>query len=262
VLIISLSRQLLKIVANLLKVCCYAFHALFPRKRFDIPYKAAAFLRNDKNRLVPRVLWQTNFTNRVTLPVYLNYLFNRVMSPTHAYRFMSDEDAAEFIQEHYPREVFQAYSKLQIGAARADFWRVLVLQKFGGVYLDMDAHLVWPIEKIVKAGQGELYLKIKTGEISNYFMASKPNNLNLAKLIDRIRTNIERSSSMDVYSLTGPGVFNDVFAGIEVPTRDYKYTCNQGNFTNEHFQYMDKPQGKWTREQERVDVIRKESDSA
>ena len=184
------------------------------------------------------------------------------MSPTHAYRFMSDEDAAEFIQEHYPREVFQAYSKLQIGAARADFWRVLVLQKFGGVYLDMDAHLVWPIEKIVKAGQRELYLKIKTGEISNYFMASKPNNPNLTKLIDRIRTNIETSSSTDVYSLTGPGVFNDVFAGIDVPTRYYKYTCNQGNFTNEHFQYMDKPQGKWTREQERVDVIRKESDPA
>ncbi|RLA79851.1 MAG: glycosyl transferase, partial [Epsilonproteobacteria bacterium] len=26
----------------------------------------------------------------------------------------------------------------------------------------------------------------------------------------------------------------------------YKYTCNQGGFTNEYFQYIDKPRGKWT----------------
>lgn len=32
---------------------------------------------------------------------------------------------------------------------------------------------------------------------------------------------------------------------------------HQGSFTNEHFQYIDKPQGKWTKEQHKVDVVRK-----
>jgi len=40
-----------------------------------------------------------------------------------------------------------------------------------------------------------------------------------------------------------------------VPTVSYRHACNQGSFTNEHFQYIDKKAGKWTREQKTVAVI-------
>jgi mannosyltransferase OCH1-like enzyme len=256
--IILITRWMIKLLANALKLGCYIYHAIFPKSRFTIPVTADALVKV-KASLPRKILWQTNFTNRVTLPVYLNYLFNRLMSPTYSYRFVSDQEAADFVKEHYPPKVSESYLKLQIGAAKADFWRVLVLQKCGGVYLDMDAHLVWPLERIFRPGQEELYLKIKTGEISNYFIASKSNNDNLAKVIEKITNNIVEGAWKDVYNLTGPGVFNDVFSDHKVPTRFYKYTCNQGNFTNEFFQYIDKPQGKWTREQETIDVIRQGS---
>ncbi|WP_354037796.1 glycosyltransferase [Bradyrhizobium sp. S3.2.6] len=35
--------------------------------------------------------------------------------------------------------IYQCYSRLQIGAARADLWRVLVLLHEGGIYVDIDA---------------------------------------------------------------------------------------------------------------------------
>jgi len=254
-------RLFIKLTANLLKMLSYGFHGLLPHKRFLIPAAAPAVLPVSKVSIIPKTIWQTNFTNRVTLPVYLNYLFNRLMAPTFEHRFMVTEDRANFIRDHYPKEIYDAYSRIQIGAAQADFWRVLVLQKYGGVYMDIDAHLVWPLAKILPPEQEELFLQIKTGEMSNYFIASKPNNPNLADVIDQILHNIETGSSDNVYDLTGPGVFNKVLADQVVVKRYYKYTCNQGNFTNEHFQYIDKPQGKWTREQEKVDVIRKESGS-
>ena len=210
---------------------------------------------NDCAWAVTRRIWQTNFTGKVTLPVYLNYLFNRLMSPSFDYRFMVTADRERFVRENYPGRIFDAYSRIQIGAAQADFWRVLVLQKYGGVYMDIDAHLVWPLEKILKPDQEELFLQIKTGEISNYFIASKPNNPNLAAIIDQIVENIENESSENVYDLTGPGVFNKVLGDRNVPNRYYLYTCNQGNFTNEYFQYIDKPQGKWTKEQKKVPVL-------
>ena len=70
----------------------------------------------------------------------------------------------------------------------------------------------------------------------------------------------ENEVSQNVYDLTGPGVFNRVLSSLDVPKRYYLYTCNQGNFTNEHFQYIDKPQGKWTKEQEKVSVLRPKAD--
>lgn len=49
-----------------------------------------------------------------------------------------------------------------------------------------------------------------------------------------------------MYSLTGPMVLNKAIGEEEINYRLYKYTCIQGSFTNEHFQYLDKPRGKWT----------------
>jgi mannosyltransferase OCH1-like enzyme len=256
-LIISVARGFIKLTANLLKVGCYGVHWALPKKRFLIPSVTPALIVDRQMSIIPKTIWQTNFTDRVTLPVYLNFLFNRLMAPGFEHRFMVTQDRTDFVRDNYPEHIFEAYSRIQIGAAQADFWRVLVLQKYGGVYMDIDAHLVWPLSKIIPPTQEELFLQIKTGEISNYFVASKPDNPNLAKIINQIERNIELAQSENVYDLTGPGVFNQVLAGRAVPRRYYQYTCNQGNFTNEFFQYIDKPQGKWTREQEKIDVIRK-----
>ena len=226
-----------------------------PKLRFQLKSTGAKNLRLAKHSSIPRILWQTNFTNRVSLPVYLNYLFNRLMSQNFEYCFVITDERRQFILKHYPGRIYDAYSRIQIGAAQADFWRILVLQKYGGVYMDIDAHLVWPLERILKPDQEELFLQIKTGEISNYFIASKPNNPHLSAIIDQIVENIENDSTENVYDLTGPGVFNKVLGGLPVPRRYYLYTCNQGNFTNEYFQYLDKPQGKWTKEQTKTAVL-------
>lgn len=256
--VIVIARMAIKLLANSLKMGCYGFHFIAPQKRFLIPAYSPPISSKSGNRKIPSTLWQTNFTNRVTLPVYLNFVFNRWMAPGFEHRFMLTEERADFIRKNYPPDIFDAYARIQIGAAQADFWRVLVLQKFGGVYMDIDAHLVWPLASIIPLDQEELFLQIKTGELSNYFIASKPDNPNLAAIMDQIFVNIKTNSSPNVYNLTGPGVFNKVLGNRAVPRRYYLYTCNQGNFTNEFFQYIDKPQGKWTKEQHKVDVIRKE----
>nr|WP_255761994.1 glycosyltransferase [Halomonas alkalisoli] len=249
--------RVVKLLANVTKLAAYAFHYVLPNKRFTIPERAAPLWNSQRSSRIPRTLWQTNYTNRATLPVYLNYLCNRLLAPTFEYRFLVTEARAAFIQEHYSPEILAAYSRLQVGAAQADYWRVLVLQKMGGVYLDIDAHTVWPLGRIVKPDFDELFITTKRGEISNYFIASKPDNPHLQSVAEAIRENIENESDKNIFELTGPGVFNQVLARDDVRTRLYRYTCNQGNFTNEYFQYLDKPQGKWTKEQHQVDVVRK-----
>jgi len=240
-----------------MKILCYLFHFLFPNKRFTIPSHAKPIFNNKKSSAIPRILWQTNFTNRVTLAVYINYLFNRLLAYDFDYRFVITEDRAEFIKLNYSKEIFESYSRIQIGAAQADFWRLLVLYKHGGVYMDIDAHLVWPLSSIIKSEQTELYIVARKGDITNYFIASKNDNIHLKEMIDVVFNNIKENTIKNVYELTGPGVFNQVLDINEVNTVKYRYTCNQGNFTNDYFQYVDKAEGKWTRAQEVIDIIKK-----
>jgi mannosyltransferase OCH1-like enzyme len=170
---------------------------------------------------------------------------------------MITEARAAFIQSSFPEDIFQNYSKIQIGAAQADLWRLLVLRKFGGVYLDIDAHFIWPLEMIVKKDFQELYLVRKRGGLSNYFLASKKDNPDLAKVVDAILKNIAENEITSVYRMTGPGVFNKVIDQNKVNAISYRYICSQGNFTNEYFQYIDKPEGKWTKAQKKIDIVKR-----
>jgi len=251
-----LVRQGIKLLANSLKLGCLVIHVMAPNARFTLPKHSKAWWGAPHPCKIPRVVWQTNFTNRVTLAVYLNYLFNRLMAPSFDYRFMVTEERRDFISNTFGPHITDLYDRLQIGAAQADFWRVLVLQRVGGIYLDIDAHFVWPAGLLVTPQMEELFIEIKTGEISNYFIASTPQSPNLALVIEEIVRSISAGTDNDIYSLTGPGVFNRVLNKAEVPTSYYSYTVNQGNFTNEFFQYIDKPQGKWTREQKKVSVLK------
>lgn len=256
-LVIVATSRLIKLTANITKVLSYPFHWMLHNKRFTLPERAAPLLKGGKPSRLPPIIWQTNFTNRVTLPVYLNYLFNRLMAPHFEYRFMITEARREFIAEHYP-EILPHYERLQIGAAQADLWRLLVLHKFGGVYLDIDAHQIWPLSQVIGREREELYITTRRGELSNYFIASVPDNPRLKKLVDQIVRNIEEASLNNVFHITGPGVFNELLRVDQVPTVAYQHAVNQGSFTNQHFQYIDKAEGKWNQQQRTTSVIRPE----
>ena len=243
---IVVANRSIKLLGALVKTLSYPFHFIFPNKRFTIPKQSASLRKSTIDTLIPKIIWQTNFTNKVTLPVYANYLFNRLLSPDYEYRYVSTEDRLTFLEEHAPKEVFHAYEKLTDGASQADLWRMFTLNYYGGIYMDIDAHAVWPLSKMIKPDDTEVFLLNKQ-HYTNYFIATQKGNPILQKTVEIIVENIEQKKiGSGVYDLTGPSTLNIAIGDQEVNHRFYRLTCVQGSFTNEHFQYIDKPRGKWT----------------
>ena len=253
-ILIRVQRLSIKLSGSILKLICLGLYLLCPWLRFNLPSYAPASRQPGSASKIPRIIWQTNFTSKVTLPVYLNYLFNRFLSTTAEYRFITTEEREEFIASYFSERELNAYRRLQIGAAQADFWRVAVLYKHGGVYMDIDAHLVRSLERVIR-GHQEVFLLTRDQEITNYFIASAPQNSKLRVILDTVVANIEQQTSGNVYELTGPGVFNAVLGSMDYESDLHWRTCNQGTFTSEYFQYMDRPGGKWTRQQSSVQVV-------
>jgi mannosyltransferase OCH1-like enzyme len=244
-----------KIYGNCSKPFSYLFYLAWPEKRFSIPHSSGPLLNLRSRHRIPKIIWQTNYTDRVTIAVYLNYLFNRLMGPSFEYRFMDSAERLAFIRKHCAPEILECYSKLQIGASQADLWRVLVLREFGGVYLDIDAHLAWPLGFTLESAGEELFVEHRGGELSNYFMASVRGNPRLGLIIDTILDNVRANSSNNVFELTGPSAVQRALRGHPVATAHYRRTCYQGSFTNEFFQYVDHPQGKWNKAQDKIAAI-------
>ncbi|MDQ7005532.1 MAG: glycosyltransferase [Ghiorsea sp.] len=95
-----------------------------------------------------------------------------------------------------------AYKQLTNGAAQADLWRMFVLWKEGGVYMDIDAHLVWPLAWLIKPEDDELFL-INKQHYTNYLIAAAPNHPILKETIDIIVDNIqnrrvEQKNALDI----------------------------------------------------------------
>ena len=245
-LAIVISNLIIKLTGTFFKTLSYPFHWVFPKKRFKIPEQSDPILKSKTPSNIPKIIWQTNYTNDVSLPIYLNYLFNRLMSLSYEYRYVSTEERLNYLQENASKDMFDAFSKLSDGAAQADFWRLFVLNDIGGIYMDIDAHLVWPLSKIIKPEDKEVFLLNKE-HFTNYFIASQKSNPILEKSLNIIVDNIQKKKTDGgVYSLTGPVVLNMAIGENEVNHRYYRITCTQGSFTNEYFQYIDKPRGKWT----------------
>ncbi|MDH2927745.1 glycosyl transferase [Lonepinella koalarum] len=243
--LIVITNGLLRLTGNIVKVLSYPFHFIFPKKRFTIPEFSPAKAHPQNSQKINRTIWQTNYSNRVTLPIYCNYLVNRLLSRDYDYRYVSTEAREEYIKTHADERTFNAYSKLTDGAAQADFWRIFTLYNEGGIYMDIDGHLVWNLDNIIHENDSEVLIT-RRQLYTNFFMASEKGNIFLKDTLDIIINNIEqRKIEGGVFSLTGPTCLNQALEGKTVNTRRDKITCAQGTFSNEYFQYMDKKMGKW-----------------
>ncbi|XXQ67626.1 glycosyltransferase family 32 protein [Neisseriaceae bacterium B1] len=244
--LIFVANRLSRLIGNIVKVSAYPFHALFPNKRFTIPeYDPPRHAPKEVGK-IPKTIWQTNYSNRVTLPVYCNYLVNRLMSRDCEYCYVSTEARAEFIREHADEATFAAYSRLTNGASQADFWRVFVLEKLGGIYIDIDAQLVCPVAWSVSMHDREVII-YRNREYTNYFMAIAPQHELMRETLQIIQDNIEQNRvGGGVFNMTGPATLVQAMQGKDIHVRNARYTCMQGTFTNEHFQYLDKRHSKWT----------------
>lgn len=245
-------NECIRLLGGLAKEWGRIYHAFRPRRRFSLPKEEAAEALPERELTglaIPRVVWQTNFSEKCTLPVWLNWKFNRWMSKGFAFRYCDNDDISEFIRKNLgPREV-AAFERLTNGAAKADFWRMAVLVKEGGVYFDVDATLFCPLRKCL-AGRKQLLIAAHENRVTNYFLASEPGNPLFRRTLEIIVENIENfAEGQTVYTVTGPQALQmavDEAGGVEFLPRNR--VCHTGVFTNEHFQYLDKPGSKWNQQ--------------
>jgi hypothetical protein len=96
---------------------------------------------NHTNR-IPRIIHQTWFEELHTARYpHLQRLQNSWKASGWDYRFYTDEDARMFIQKNFAKRFTSAYDAIIPGAFKADFFRLLVLLKYGGIYSDFDVQL-------------------------------------------------------------------------------------------------------------------------
>ena len=84
---------------------------------------------------IPKIVHQTVATRYVSLPLHALRLHHARTNPSYTFILHDDKDQRLLMQE-LGGDFLAAYEALSIGVARADVWRLAVLYKHGGIYLD------------------------------------------------------------------------------------------------------------------------------
>lgn len=154
---------------------------------------------------IPKVIYQTWKTKK--LPVTIQEVRKKIMDLNPGYQFVlyDDDDMEKFVKVNFGKEVFEAYSQLNVGAAKADFWRYCILYKNGGIYLDMDADILRPMDELIRKDDMALVTREKnSGVFNNWIMIFEKGHPILRETIRKCCENIKGKSSLNICELTGP----------------------------------------------------------
>ena len=101
---------------------------------------------------ISRHIFQT-YRAKTGLPheIELNIKHLKRLNPEYQYHLFDDDDIKAFILEHYGEVIWGYYLRIApiYGAARADFFRYLLVYQMGGVYLDIKSSMDKPIREVL-----------------------------------------------------------------------------------------------------------------
>jgi len=181
--------------------------------------------KNNNNRLIPRIIFQTWFENPTLYPNKYPNLSRIVESwkqSGYEYNFYNDDDAASFIKTHFPNEVLEAYNSIIPGSFKADLFRYCVLFIYGGVYADVDVMLQSNLDMVISPDVGFMIPFDEPGRdgghgscLWNGLIASVPSHPFLSHTIQLVVNNIRnRFTNIDIDNLLCSNDGNNPELGI------------------------------------------------
>ena len=158
---------------------------------------------------IPKIIHQTFKT--ADLPFLTRWHISRLKkrNADYAYEFYDDSRIEQFLLAEYGQEVYRLYKKINIGAAKADFFRYAVLYKKGGIYVDIDSGINGSLNSFIKPDD----VAIITLEGDPIFYAQwaliySAGHPFLKKTMEMMMENIRMNKyPHDVHQMTGPSVY-------------------------------------------------------
>jgi mannosyltransferase OCH1-like enzyme len=159
---------------------------------------------------IPKTIFQTFKTN--DLPFLIRLRINRFRrnNPSYNYEFFDDKRIEDFLLKEFDRSTLELYQRINIGAAKADFFRYAVLLKYGGLYLDIDSGIRKNLDEFIRPDDTAIISRERNPEVFvQWALIFDKNHPFLQKTFNRVIENLAGNKyPHDVHRMTGPTVYS------------------------------------------------------
>lgn len=177
-----------------------------------------------------------------------NIKINKEMNPEFNYKIWDEIDILNLIKND--PEYIKTYYTLQYLHQKADFGRYIILDKIGGIYIDMDAKTHKPLINLIKelSNYDFIVSKVDTDLIESYIVCgnkycinngvifSAPGSKMIKEIINKVIDN-PSCGSLDmklscIHKTTGPTMFSDTIfmknnEKVKILNSEYLEPCKQ-----------------------------------
>lgn len=168
---------------------------------------------------IPKIIYQTWKTK--DLPLNIKKIRDKIseINPQYELILYDDNEMDIFIKTNFNINIYNTYKKLNVGAAKADFWRYCILYLNGGVYLDIDSDILRPLDELIEEDEKCIITRENNaGAFNNWIMIFEKHHPILLETILQCCYNIENKTTNDICHLTGPhGPFTNAINKIMAP---------------------------------------------
>lgn len=169
------------------------------------------------SELVPKQIFQTWHTKEVPPHMAECMERNKKLYPDFKFILFDDNECREYLIKNFPKEYIDTFDKLKPGSYKADLWRLCVLYKEGGIYMDAKITLMETsnLNELIKdehvVEDVPAYFKDSLG-VYNAFMIFKPRNPYVKKCMDKIIENVKNNYYGECpLDVTGPRMMGKIY---------------------------------------------------
>ncbi len=98
------------------------------------------------NQHIPKVIYLTYKTKNIPSSVIDKF---KDVYPDYEIKIYDNNDCIDFLNKEFGQEYVDIFNHIKDGPIKADFWRVCILYKYGGIYFDVDVVPKINIEEIL-----------------------------------------------------------------------------------------------------------------
>ncbi|MGY3054247.1 mannosyltransferase OCH1-like enzyme [Pedobacter sp. UYEF25] len=174
---------------------------------------------------IPKIIHQTFKTANLPFITRWHIAKFKRKNPEYKYEFYDDERIIKFLTEEYNEDTLSLYKQINIGAAKADFFRYALLLKKGGVYLDVDSGLNVALDSfILPTDEAIISAERNPGLFVQWALIFNKDHPFLKKTFDLVCDNIRTNKyPNDVHQMTGPTVYTEAINQVLKTHPNTKY---------------------------------------
>ena len=116
----------------------------------------------------------------------------RILNPDYEIKLYDDEMCYDFLLTEYSKLHADIFNFIPDGPIKADFWRVCIINKYGGLYVDADIQPLVPLsdyinkdDEFVTCISMNFNKYSQTTQLNPHFILSKSNNIFLGACIEQ-----------------------------------------------------------------------------